>query len=67
MMWMSSKGPQLSRISMNYGDDGMKMGNERYAFFGSAYEEWVMKKEHKKKDLGLWPGKLMRHGSEEGF
>ena len=53
MMWMSSKGPHLSRISLNHGDNGMKMGNEGYALFWSAYEEWVMEKEHEKKDLGL--------------
>ena len=48
MMWTSSRGASLPRISLNYGDDGMKMGNERYALFWSAYEEWVMKKKHKK-------------------
>ena len=49
MMWMSSKRPHLSRMSLHYGDDGMEMGNERYALFWSAYEKWVMERSTKRK------------------
>ena len=45
------RGP-LPRISLNYGDNGMRTETKGTLSFG-LHKEWFMKKEQKQKAIGL--------------